>query len=108
MVGHRPVQSEVAHHGRDERVGHEVPAVLHRDREDRHDLVAVDDAPARVDREAAVGVSVVGDADIGTDPHDVRREGVEVGGADAVIDVQAVRVGSDHRDARAGVAERLG
>ena len=73
VLGHRAVQSEVAHHGRDERVVHQVPALLHRHRQDRHDLVAVDDAAARVHREAAVGVAVVGDADVGSDAHDVRR-----------------------------------
>ena len=34
-------------------------------RQDRHDLVAVDDVAVGVDGEAAVGVAVVGDAEVG-------------------------------------------
>ena len=42
------------------------PARLaHREREDRQDLVAVDDPARVVDGEAAVGVAVEGDADVG-------------------------------------------
>ena len=64
--------------------------------------------PVGVDREAAVRVAVVGDADVRADAHDVLGERVEVRRADAVVDVEPVRVGADHGDAGAGVAERLG
>ena len=64
--------------------------------------------PSRVDREAAVGVAVVGDADVGAVLEHGVRQRVEVRRADAVVDVEAVGVGADHGDLRAGVAERLG
>ncbi len=83
-------------------------ALLHRHGDDRHDLVAVDDLAGGVHGEAAVGVAVVGDADVGPDAHDMLGERVEVGRADAVVDVHAVRVGADHGDAGAGIAEGLG
>ena len=108
VLGHRAVQPEVAHHGRDERVLHQVPALLHRDGQHRHDLVAVHDPAAGVDREAPVGVAVVRDADVGADPHHVLSQRVQVGRADTVVDVEAVGVGADHGDAGAGIAERLG
>ncbi len=104
MLGHRAPQAEVAHHRRDQRAVDEHAALGHREREDRHDLVAVDDAAEVVDGEAAVGVAVVGDAEVGAVVHDRGREGLEVGRADAVVDVEAVGVGADHGDAGAGVA----
>ncbi len=108
MLFHRTMKTEVAHDGRDERVVLEVTAFLHRDGDDGHDLVAVDDVALRIDREAAVGVSVVGDADVGAFAHDMRGELLEMRRADAVVDVEPVGVGTDHRDACARIAERLG
>jgi hypothetical protein len=60
---------------RDEGVVDEHPALVQRDREDRHDLVAVDDRRRRVDREAAVGVAVVGDSEVGTRLEHAARSG---------------------------------
>ena len=54
--------------------------------------------PSRVDREAAVGVAVVGDADIGAVLEHGLPPGSEVGRADAVVDVHAVGIGADHGD----------
>ncbi len=61
-----------------------------RQREDRHDLVAVDHRAGGVDRQAAVGVAVVGDAEVGAVLDDGGLEPVQVGGAAAVVDVEPV------------------
>ena len=71
-------------------------------------MVAVDDVAVGVDGEAAVGVAVVGDADVGAVLAHRGLQEAEVGRADAVVDVHAVGVGADDGDLRAGVAERLG
>ena len=103
-VGHGEVQAEVAHHGGDERCpAASSPRVAHGEREDRQDLVAVDDGRRRRDREAAVGVAVVGDAQVGAVlDRPRRRSDVQVGGADAVVDVQPVGLGVDGDDLGAG------
>ena len=61
-----------------------------------------------VDREAAVGVAVVGDAEVGAVLEHGGLQLVEVGRADAVVDVHAVGVGADDDDLGAGVREGLG
>ena len=83
------------------------PALLEAQRQDGEDLVAVDDVALVVDREAAVGVTVEREPDVGAVLDDGRLERVEVGRAAAVVDVQAVGVGVDRDDVGAGVAERL-
>ena len=54
-----------------------------REREDREDLVAVDDLAALVDREHAVAVAVERDAEVECLPRDELLQGREVGGAAA-------------------------
>ena len=66
---HRQVQAEVAHHGGHQGVGHELTRLLHGQRHDHHDRVAVDDVAVGVDREAAVGVAVMRQAEIGAVGH---------------------------------------
>ena len=79
------------------------------DREDRHDLVAVDLGAGGVDREAAVGVAVVGDAEVGARGATTAAFSVvEVGGAVAVVDVEPVGLGADLDDLGAGPPEHLG
>ena len=105
---HRPVEPEVAHNGRDEGVVGEVAALFHRHGQDRHDLVTVDDGAVGIHRQAAVGVAVVCDSDVCTQAHDGLGEVVEVRGADAIVDVDAVGVGADHGDGGPGILECLG
>ena len=65
-VGERAPQPEVRHHGhRDRAVAEPAPRVRGRARAISHDLVAVDDLAALVDREDAVGVAVEREADGG-------------------------------------------
>ncbi len=107
VLAHRDMQTEVAHHRRDEGVVGEVTALLHGHREDGHDLVTVDVVSLGIHREAPVGVAVVSDADVGAQTHDGLGEVVEVGRADTVVDVPAVGVCPDDGHLGAGVAERL-
>ncbi len=108
VLRHRDAEAEVAHDGRDERALREQAATGHREREDGHDLVAVDDGARVVDREAAVGVAVVRDADGGAVREDRLGQQVEVRGPDPVVDVHAVGVVADDGDAGARVREDLG
>ena len=100
--------AEVAHDGGDEGVVRQRALLAHRDGEDRHDLVAVDRRPGVVDGEAAVGVAVVGDPEVGALLDDGGLQHAEVGRPVAVVDVQPVGIGADDVDGGAGRAKRLG
>ena len=64
VFGHRDAQPEVAHHGCHEGVASEFARLLHSNSKDGHDLVTIHDGARVVDREATVGVAVVGDSGI--------------------------------------------
>ena len=65
-------------------------------------------APVGVDGQAAVGVAVVRDAQVGAVLADGVAERAEVGGADPVVDVEPVRLGVQRDDLGAGPAVGLG
>ena len=67
-------EAEVAHHGRDDGVLGEPALLVQREREDREELVAVDDVALGVDRQAAVGVAVEREADVGAVLEDGRLQ----------------------------------
>ena len=100
--------AEVGHDRRDERVAAQHTLLLHREREDRHDLVAVDLVPGRVDSETAVGVTVERDPEVGTGRDDGLLEVLEVRRAVAVVDVEPVRLPTDDGDRGPRLAERPG
>ncbi len=105
---HRQLEAEVRHHRADDGLLAELAGVPHREGQDGEDLVAVDLLARRVHGEAAVGVAVVRDAQVGAVLDDGGAQQVQVGGAAAVVDVQAVRVRADGDDLGAGPCERLG
>src|SRR6185369_15333135 len=93
----RVVEAEVAHDGGDDGVLGQRAALVQRQRADGQDRVAVHELALGGDGQAAVGVPVVGDAEVGAGRPDGLDERPEVGGADAVVDVPPVR----------GVADRV-
>ena len=76
------------------------------EREDRHDLVAVDDRAVFVDREHAVAVAVERDAEVELSGGDAVLQRGEVGRAAADVDVGAVGFVSDRLDVRTHLLER--
>ena len=80
----------------------ELAGLGHAEGEDREDLVAVDVLALVVDGQAAVGVAVEGEADVGAVLDHGRLERREVGRAAAVVDVEPVGLGADHDDLGAG------
>src|SRR5680860_697819 len=88
-------ETEVAHHSRDHGVGSERPGVAHGQRQDRQDLVTVNDIALMVHCQAPVGVPIQGEADVRVVLDDRLLKHVEVRGAAAVVDVQPVRPGAD-------------
>lgn len=64
--------------------------LLQRDRQDREDLVAVDEVALVVDDEAAIGVACERDAQVRALLDDADLEVAHVGRAAAVVDVDAV------------------
>jgi hypothetical protein len=100
-------QAQVAHHGGDERVVGQSALLAQRQREDRHDLVAVDLLALRVHGQAAVGVAVEGDPHVGAPQADGLLQLGHVGGAVAVVDVQPVGLAADDVHGRPGAPEDL-
>jgi hypothetical protein len=86
----RGVDAGVAHDGGDERVVGEGSLREHFERGDDHDVVAVDQGAFLVAELDAVGVTVVGDADVGAEFADFRAEKLRVHGAALLVDVGAV------------------
>ena len=82
--------------------------VVHRDRQDRQQLVAVDHRPVSRDRQATVGVAIVRDADVGAALDHRGDELVEVRRTAAVVDVQPVGLAPDGADGRTRQPQRLG
>jgi hypothetical protein len=103
-VAHGQVQAEVAHHRGDQRVLGELAGVPHGDGQHGHDVVAVDDPAVGVHRQAAVGVAVVRNAQVGAVLADGVAQRTEVGRADALVDVQPVRLGVQRHHLGAGLA----
>ena len=85
-----------------------VAALVQRQRADGQDRVAVDDLAVGGDGQAAVGVAVVGDAEVGAVRADRLDQRAEVGGPDAVVDVPAVGLAADRVHRGAGAAVDLG
>src|SRR5690606_1444563 len=102
------VQPHVAHHGVDQGVRRQLPGFLHRQGQHHHDRVTVDDPPVGVDGQAAVGVTVVGQAEVRPVGDHRGTQRLHVGGAAVVVDVQAVRLGVDRDDVGAGRAVGAG
>ena len=65
------------------------PASFERHGQDGHDLVAVHDVALVVNGQAAVGVAVVGYAQVGAVGHHGGLQLLQMRGADAVVDVDA-------------------
>ena len=81
------------------------PALAKVQREDAHDLVAVDDVAAGVHGQAPVGVAVVADAQVRLMLDDRSLQVLQMGGAVPVVDVEPVRIGADDGDVGAGLPE---
>ncbi len=105
---HGQLEAQVGHHGADHGVLAELAGLAHGQGQHGEDLVAVDLLAGAVHGQAAVGVAVVRDAEVGAVLDHGRLEQAEVGGAAAVVDVEAVGLGADRDDLRAGPGERLG
>ena len=83
-------QTEVRHHRDRDRVVAQQAAFVHVERGDHHDLVAVDDLAAFVDREHPIGVAVEREADVGSRRDHCGLQIVGCGRAARFVDVRAV------------------
>ena len=83
-----------------------VAGVAHRQRQHGQQLVPVDDLARGVHGQAAVGVPVEREPDVGAVLDDRPLQQPEVGGAAAVVDVQAVGLGADRDDVGTRLAQR--
>ena len=84
------MQSQVGHDGGDNGVSVQLASRAHIHGADGHDLIAVDHGAGLVDQQAAVGVSVVSDADIVSVVYHGLLQGFQVGRTAALVDIDAV------------------
>ena len=101
------LEPQVGHHRHHQGVVLQAPGLVHGHRQDAHDLVAVDLLPLGVHGQAAIGVAVMGDAEVRPVGHHGLLQRPQVGRAHAVVDVEAVGLGADHDQLGPGIAERV-
>ena len=97
----RLVETQVAHDGRGDLVGHQVALVLHVARADVHNLVAVNQVAVLVDGQAAVGVAIVGKTTVQALGAHELLQGLDMRGTHAGVDIGAVGLAADGVDLRA-------
>src|SRR5699024_5219148 len=83
-------EAQITHDGRHDHVAGQAPLRLRRHRQDRQNLVTVDNLPGRVDGQTAVRVPVEGKAGVGAVRHNSTLQIVEVRRAAMIVDVDAV------------------
>ena len=101
----RGLQAAVRQDGHDQAAARQLAAGQPVEGQDPEDLVAVDDAPVRIDRDEPVRIAVEGEADVGAVTDDGLRQRGRIGGPATDVDVDPVRIGVDHLDGRAGRLE---
>ena len=88
----RFVQTKVGHDSRNHSIGQQLATLFHIAAIDIQDMVASDDITLLVHAQAAVGVTIVGKADIQALLHYEFLQTLDVGGASIVVDIQTVRL----------------
>ena len=99
---HGGLQAAVGEHRHDQAAAGELASGEPVEGEQTDELIAVDHIAGGVDRHAAVGIAVEGEADVGATLGHRRREGRRGGRSATEIDVQPVRFGKDDFDVGAG------
>ena len=92
----RFVQTKVGHDSRNHSIGQQLATLFHIAAIDIQDMVASDDITLLVHAQAAVGVTIVGKADIQALLHYELLQTLDVGGASIVVDIQTVRLVIDN------------
>ena len=108
LLLHCEAEAEVGHHCRHDGVACQRAAVAHAQSEDRQDLIAINDVTFGIDSKAAIGVAVVGYADVRAVLQHGSDEIVEVRAAASLIDVETVRRGMNGHHVGACATHRLG
>ena len=90
LAGEKALEAEIGHHRRDQRAAGKPAAARQTGRDQRHQLVAVEDHAALVGDDQPVGVAIERDADIGAPrqhlaPHLLGRQGAAI-----AVDVEPV------------------
>ena len=100
------LEADIRHHGADDAAAFELAARSPGARDQRQDLVAVDDAAALVAHHDAVGIAVERDAEIGARLLHLGDHRLGRGGADVLVDVETVGIDADGEDIGAQFPQR--
>ncbi len=63
-ISHGDLQAKVRHHGRNQSVSSQSTLFTKRERQNRHDVIAIHDGTGVIYRQAAIGIAVVGDTQV--------------------------------------------
>ena len=89
------MQSQIGHHRRHHGVVGQLACTAQRHTAYRHDLIAVNGMSSFIHQQASVGIAVKGNAQLVLSCHRHNRQLLQMGGAAAVIDINAIRVNVD-------------
>ena len=106
LLLHSDGEAKVAHDGRDDLGVGELAASGEVRTADSQDVVTVDLIALAVDEQHAVGVAVVGQADIGVGAQHELAQGLKVSGAALNVNVSAAVIGVDGMDRGAQALQR--
>ena len=102
------LEAEIGHDGGDHAAAREPAATAASSGDQRHDLVAIDDAALLVGDDDAVGVAIERDADIGAHFAHLGAHRLRRGRAAFQVDVEAVGLDADGDDLGAQLPQRRG
>ncbi len=97
LPGQTALEAEIGHHGRDQRAARETAAARQVRRDQRHQLVAVEDDAVLVGHDQPVGVAVERDADIGAARQHLLAHLLGRQRAAFAVDVEPVRRHADRK-----------
>ena len=87
---HSLVQANITHYGYNQHIIIELFALHQLQSTNQHDLVAVQSLTIFVNYQAAVSVAIIGNASMSTNLNNLLLQGLQMGGAAAIINIDAI------------------
>src|SRR5699024_8203690 len=104
---HGQFQAKVTHHGHHQGVVFEHALIFECHGHNRHDLVTVNDGALVIDRQEPIGVAIKCHTEVCTALQHRSLEILHVGRAVILVDVQPIRVSTDHNHFGSGLCEHF-
>ena len=108
MAGQQPLKPQVGHHRRHQPATAQTAGFGGAQRDQRHDLVTIDDLALFIDNDQPVGIAIERNADIGAAFQHLHLQRLGVRRTDIVVDVEAVGRHPDRNNLGAQLPQRFG